>query len=115
MGIARFRVAVLVVVLAAVAGAGAWGAGVFSELTEGGYNDPGSESARAAETVERAFGAQGGDVVLIYTPANGKIDDPVLAQRVENSLNHLPRDVVTATDTYWTARAEQYASADKRS
>ena len=67
--VARFRWPVFAVTLAAVIAAGVWGLGVFGQLTEGGYNDPGSESTRAAEAVQAALGAQGGDVVVIYTPA----------------------------------------------
>ncbi len=45
---ARFRWPVLAVALAAVVAAGVWGTGVFGQLSEAGYTDPGSESARAA-------------------------------------------------------------------
>ena len=47
--VARFRWPVLVVAVLAVTGAGIWGFGVFGRLSEGGYNDPASESTRAAE------------------------------------------------------------------
>ena len=73
--VARFRWPVLAVVIAAVVAAGVWGAGVFGQLSEADYNDPGSESTRAAEVVQEEFGARGGDLVVIYTPAKGKIDD----------------------------------------
>ncbi len=114
-GVARFRWPVFAVTLAAVVAAGVWGLGVFGQLTEGGYNDPGSESTRAAEVVGEALGAQGGDVVVIYTPTGGAIDDAVLAQRVENRLSALPRDAVTASTSYWETKAPQYVSADRRS
>jgi uncharacterized membrane protein YdfJ with MMPL/SSD domain len=50
---------VLAVALTAVLGAGLWGAGVFGQLTEGGYNDPNSESSRAADVVRAELGARG--------------------------------------------------------
>jgi RND superfamily putative drug exporter len=111
--VARFRWPVLAVALAAVVGAGVWGMGVFGQLTEGGYNDPGSESTRAAEVIEAAVGAQSGDVVVIYTPSTGGIDDPVLQQRVENRLNALSTADVPAWTSYWKDHATQYASADR--
>lgn len=114
-GVARFCWPVFAVVLAAVVAAGVWGLGVFGQLTEGGYNDPGSESTRASEVVQQALGAQGGDVVVIYTPADGEVDDAVLAQRVENRLSALPRDAVTGSTSYWQAKAPQYVSEDGRS
>ncbi|MFC3734134.1 MMPL family transporter [Actinoplanes nipponensis] len=109
---ARFRWPVLVGTVVAVAAAGMWGLGVFGQLTEGGYNDPGSESTRAAEVVRAELGAQGGDVVVIYTPVAGGIDDTGLGRRVQARLAALPRTAVTAVASYWPDKAEQYASAD---
>ena len=113
--VARFRRPVFVLTLAAVIAAGVWGMGVFGRLTEGGYNDPNSESARAAEVAQEALGAQGGDVVVIYTPARGSIDDPALVRRVEDRLGALPRGAVRAVSTYWRDKVPQYVSQDKRS
>jgi uncharacterized membrane protein YdfJ with MMPL/SSD domain len=110
---ARFRWPVFAVALVAVVCAGVWGLGVFGQLSEGGYNDPGSESARAAELIQSRLGAQNGDVVVIYTPVSGTIDNAVLGQRVENSLAALPSDQVSATASYWQNHATQYASADR--
>jgi RND superfamily putative drug exporter len=112
---ARFRWPVLAVVIAAVVGAGVWGTGVFGRLSEAAYNDPGSESARAAEAVRSALGSQGGDVVVIYAPVSGTVDDAVLAQRVENRLTALPRADVTGWTSYWSGRVPQYAAADRSS
>jgi len=111
--VARFRWPVLVSTIAAVAAAGVWGLGVFTQLSEGGYNDPGSESARAAEVVRAELGAQGGDVVVIYTPAaGGSIDDAALGQRIEARLRALPPASVTAVSSYWPGKVRQYAAAD---
>src|SRR3954447_14060766 len=111
--VARFRWPVFAVALVAVVCAGVWGLGVFGQLSEGGYNDPGSESAQAAELIQSRLGAQSGDVVVIYTPLSGTIDNAVLGQRVENSLAALPSDQVSATASYWQNHATQYASADR--
>jgi uncharacterized membrane protein YdfJ with MMPL/SSD domain len=113
--VARFRRPVFAVTLAAVVVAGVWGFGVFGRLTEGGYSDPSSESSRAAETVQRALGARGGDVVVIYTPTRQPIDDAVLEQRVANRLAALPSGAVTAATSYWQDKAPRYVSSDKRS
>ncbi|MCU7722655.1 MMPL family transporter [Actinoplanes sp. KI2] len=113
--VARFRWPVLIVALVAVMSSGIWGLGVFGQLTEGGYNDPNSESTHAARLVTDTFGAQGGDLVVIYTPAKGKIDDPQLAKRVQDSLGKLPKSAVTGTVSYWSAKSAQYAAKDKSS
>src|SRR4051794_6044061 len=111
--VARFRWPVFGIALVAVVGAGVWGLGVFGQLSEGGYNDPGSESSQAAEVIQARLGAPTGDVVVIYTPITGTIDNVVLGQRVENRLTALPVDKVSAATSYWQSRATQYASADK--
>jgi uncharacterized membrane protein YdfJ with MMPL/SSD domain len=113
--VARFRWPVLAVALVAVVGAGVWGLGVFGELTEGGYNDPNSESAQAAEVAQAAFGEQGGDLVVIYTPATGTVDDPILGAQVRASLSALPTSAVTATTSYFARKAPQFAAADRSS
>ena len=72
----RYRWAVLGGVLIAVLACGTWGIGVFGQLTEGGYGDRGSESARAARAIERGLGPRGGDVGLVYGVGTGTVDDP---------------------------------------
>ncbi|WP_275979946.1 MMPL family transporter [Couchioplanes caeruleus] len=112
---ARFRWAVLTAAVVAVAAAGVWGAGVFGQLSEGGYTDPGSESTRAADVVQQELGARGGDVVAIYRPAQGTVDDPALGRRIEARLEALPKSAVTAVTGYWPDNADQYAADDKKS
>jgi RND superfamily putative drug exporter len=111
--VARHCRTVLAVALTAVLGGGLWGLGVFGQLTEGGSNDPNSESSRAADVVGVALGAHGADLVVIYTPVTGSIDNTVLGQRVLNRLAKLPRETVTATDSYWSGHRPQFAAADK--
>ncbi|MGA5298792.1 MMPL family transporter [Nucisporomicrobium flavum] len=112
---ARFRWAVLTAAVVAVTAAGVWGAGVFGQLSEGGYTDPGSESTRAADVVQRELGARGGDVVAIYRPAQGTVDDPALGRRIEARLEALPKSAVTAVTGYWPDKADQYAAGDGKS
>ncbi|MEV8503579.1 MMPL family transporter [Actinoplanes sp. NPDC051475] len=113
--VARFRWAVLAGAIIAVAAAGVWGMGVFDRLSEGGYTDPGSESSRAAAVVREELGPQDGDVVVIYRPTQGSIDDPALGRRIEARLAALPKSSVTAVAGYWPGKVEQYAAADKKS
>ncbi|BAL90045.1 putative membrane protein [Actinoplanes missouriensis 431] len=113
--VARLRWSVLVVALVAVLGAGVWGVGVFDRLTEGGYSDPDSESARAADVVATALGGQSGDVIAIYTPDRGTIDDAALAKRITARLGELPGGAVVSTASYWDDKAPRYAAADRSS
>jgi putative drug exporter of the RND superfamily len=56
--------------------AGALGGGVASRLVSGGFDDPSSESSRARDAIEREFGDQDPDVVLLVTARRGTVDDP---------------------------------------
>ncbi len=113
--VARFRWPVLIGVLVTVISAGVWGLGVFGHLAEGGYTDPNSESSHAAEAARQAFGEQSGDVVAIYTPTGGQIDDPALSQRIIERLAALPTTAVANTTSYWQRKSPQYAAADRSS
>ncbi|WP_436519730.1 MMPL family transporter [Actinoplanes sp. HUAS TT8] len=114
--VARLRWPVLIVTLVAVVSAGVWGMGVFGQLTEGGYADPHSESARAADVVAAAVGGSGGDVIAIYTPDRGtEIDDAGLAKRIKDRLAALPASAVTATTSYWDKKDANYAAKDRSS
>nr|WP_308129437.1 MMPL family transporter [Actinoplanes polyasparticus] len=113
--VARFRWPVLSVALVAVISAGIWGLGVFGQLTEGGYNDPDSESSQATEAVQKAFGAQRGDLVVIYTPTKVKITDVALGQRIRAKLTGLPKSAVKSSTSYWSTRSPQFVAQDKAS
>ncbi|SHE62568.1 MMPL family transporter [Streptoalloteichus hindustanus] len=108
----RWPVLVVVVVLAALGGL--WGFGVFGRLSQGGYDDPGSEAARAANAVAEQLGRQSGDVVVVYTPQAGGIDDPAVADRIRASLDALPKDVVHKVVSYWNTGAPTLADAEHR-
>jgi uncharacterized membrane protein YdfJ with MMPL/SSD domain len=111
----RLRWAILAVLTATIVGAGVWGLGVFGQLAEGGYEDPGSESSQATTAVESALGPQGGDVVVIYTPKAGNVDDPAVAARVSADLAALPHSAVQGFNSYWETRSPQFSTPDKRS
>ena len=68
----------------AVVGVG-WGTGVFGALSSGGFDAPGSESARAARQITAELGDQSPDLVVLYSSTTAAVDAPAL------------RDPVTAT------------------
>ncbi|GAA3860091.1 hypothetical protein GCM10022243_27530 [Saccharothrix violaceirubra] len=84
----RRWVVLIATVVLAVAG-GVWGLGVFDRLSQGGYDAPGSEAARATKTVQDTFGRQGGDVIVVYDTA-----DQAKLKEVGDRLADLPDDVV---------------------
>ncbi|MEJ2855782.1 MULTISPECIES: MMPL family transporter [unclassified Saccharothrix] len=86
----RRWVVLIATVVLAVAG-GVWGLGVFDKLSQGGYDAPNSESARANQVAQEAFGRTGGDVVVVYDTV-----DPALLQKIDAQLSGLPSDAVLA-------------------
>ncbi|AGL20352.1 MMPL domain-containing protein [Actinoplanes sp. N902-109] len=58
-----------------VAGA-TWGAGVFGALTGGGYDDPGSESNRAAAAIARELGQRDPDLIVLWSSDAATVGDP---------------------------------------
>ncbi|WP_309109987.1 MMPL family transporter [Saccharothrix sp.] len=96
----RRWVVLIATVVLAVAG-GVWGLGVFDKLSQGGYDAPDSESARANKVAEQAFGRTGGDVVVVYDTV-----DPAMLQKIDNQLSGLPSDaVLTVQDPFPSAEA----------
>ncbi|MCP2261395.1 putative drug exporter of the RND superfamily [Streptoalloteichus tenebrarius] len=109
----RWLVLVVVVVLAVLGGA--WGSGVFDRLSQGGYDDPNSEAARAARLVDDQLGRQGGDVVVVYsTSRGGGVDDPALANRINSRLDALPKDAVSKVVSYWNTQAPTLVDPEHR-
>jgi putative drug exporter of the RND superfamily len=67
----RRRVAVLGATLAVVALAGAFGAGAVGKLKSGGFEDPASESSRAAAALRDTFHTGDPNLVVLVTAHNG--------------------------------------------
>jgi RND superfamily putative drug exporter len=59
--------------------AGLLGGGVEKRLSSGGFTDPSSESARAAEILDRRFSAGTPNLVLLVTARSGTVDDPAVS------------------------------------
>ncbi|PRY45861.1 MMPL family transporter [Umezawaea tangerina] len=108
------RWVVLIAIVLLSVGGGIWGLGVFDKLSQGGYDAPGSEAARANKVAQDAFGRQGGDVIVIYTaPQGSTVDSPELAAKVAKQLDALPDDVVKQVASYWNTQLPTFANADK--
>jgi uncharacterized membrane protein YdfJ with MMPL/SSD domain len=109
----RRRRWVVALALAFVVFAGVWGTGVFSAMTGGGFEDPDSDSSRAAEVAAQELGRSGGDVVVLYSSDALTVDDPAFADAVATSLAELPASAgVEQAVTYFDTGAPQLASED---
>ncbi|MGW4771410.1 MMPL family transporter [Nocardia sp. NPDC004278] len=103
----RLRFAVIGIVAAGLLALGGYGLGLEDHLSSSGWDDPTSESAKAAKLSDEAFGRDHtSDVIVLYTAPDGKtIDDPAFRQQVVDSLNKLPREhpdeITKVNGAYW--------------
>ena len=72
--VVRRRRSVLATTLLGLIVAVVLGAGVFGELTNGGFDDPGSESTRAIAALDDEFDTGSADLVAIVTATEGDVD-----------------------------------------
>jgi RND superfamily putative drug exporter len=104
----RRRWVVVAVVLGLCLVSGVWGAGVFGELGQGGYDDPNSQSAQVEALAAGQLGHPAADVVVVYTAPPGKtVDDPVIAAEARSGLHSLPHLAVRGEISYWDTHAAQ--------
>src|SRR5215218_7268268 len=94
--------------------AGVWGTQVFGALQGGGFEDPDSESTRAAELATAELGRDGADVVVLYSSDDLTVDDPAFRDAVTGTLDALPDDAVVGAVTYYGTQDERFVSEDRR-
>ena len=83
--------------------AGVLGSQVFAALQSAGYDDRGSESARAGESLTDQFGAKEPVLALAVQVPSG-VDDPADAAAAGALVERLAADPrVTAVTSYWTS------------
>ncbi|MGY1620418.1 MMPL family transporter [Geodermatophilus sp. SYSU D00691] len=109
----RWRRWVVAVALALVAFAGVWGTGVFGSLTGAGFEDPDSESSRAAEVAAAELGRDAADVVVLYSSDDLTVDDPAFRDAVTSTLAALPVAEVERVTTWFDTQAPPLVSDDR--
>jgi putative drug exporter of the RND superfamily len=114
----RFAVArrrlILVLAVAFVVVSGVIGGGVVARLSSGGFDDPGSDSSKAASLLVDQFDAGPSDIVLVATSRAGEsVDSPdvtaagrTLAQRLTHESG------VRGVTSYWATQAPAMRSTD---
>jgi trehalose monomycolate/heme transporter len=98
----RARLVVTVGVLVVIAAAG-FGFGVFDKLQDGGFDDPASQSSKADDLEQAAFGNRQADLVAIYSSDHLTVSDPAFERAVDDVLAGIPNDathIVTWYDTH---------------
>jgi RND superfamily putative drug exporter len=99
----RRRRLVLAASVVFLAVAGALGGGVAEHLTAGGFEDPGSESAQAADELAATFGVEDPNLILLVTVAEGTIDDPGVVDDGRALTEELAAEAgVANVASYWS-------------
>jgi len=104
--VARRALAVLLAGLAVAVAAGVYGFGVFDHLSQGGFDDKGSESVRELTAERDTFGNQNVDVVAIYTSSDLTADDPDFQAGVEQIVAGMAPGTTTQVIPYYDAPAD---------
>ncbi len=79
------------------------GGGVASRLVSGGFNDPSSESSRADDAIEREFGKQQPDLVLLVTAKQGTVDEADVVTAADALTSELAAEpAVARAVSYWS-------------
>jgi RND superfamily putative drug exporter len=93
---------------------GLWGTGVFGVVSGGGFNDPHSESARAAERIVAELGRQDVDVLVLYSSADRTADEASFRDAVTGTLNALrQRPEVSQVVSYYDTASPALVSTDR--
>jgi uncharacterized membrane protein YdfJ with MMPL/SSD domain len=108
----RARLVLAVGALATIL-AGAFGVGVFDSLSQGGFDDPKSESGRELAREQEVFGNKSVDVVAIYRSADLSVSDPAFRAEVDETLARIPDGTTTSVATFWDTKDPSMASTDQ--
>ncbi|EGX57788.1 integral membrane protein [Streptomyces zinciresistens K42] len=113
LAIRRSRL-VLVVAALAVALMGVMGAGAFDKLLGGGFDDPSSDSTRAAAVVDEKFGG-GTNLVLLVRPSDGRADAPAARASGSALVADLRKEKrLGNVVSYWETNSPDLLSGDGR-
>ena len=113
--VVRKKKSVLALFIIAVILAGGIGSLVFARLQDGGYSDPGSDSAKVATYLTDTFKVKDPAIVLIVD-AGKNVSDPGVVLRATNLENKLRQESgITQTFSYWSAGGNPiFLSKDKK-
>jgi uncharacterized membrane protein YdfJ with MMPL/SSD domain len=111
--VARRSWTVLVAGLLLVAAAAVFGLGVFGNLSNGGYDDPASESAWSLVKEHATFISHDADIVVIYSSASMKVSDPAFRAAVSNVINGLPVGSIQRVTSWYQTPSPTLISKDQ--
>ena len=113
--VARHAALVVVLGVLALVGAAVLGSSVFDSLSQGGFDDRNSESAREQRAERAVFGNRAVDVVAVYSSEDRLATDPAFRSAVQETLDGIPEGTTTHVVTYYDTESPDLLSGDRRS
>ncbi len=113
--VARRARAVLLLGVLVIVGSAVYGVGVFDSLSQGGFDDPSSESARELRAEQDTFGNQSVDVIALYSSDTLRASDPAFKRAVRDVVAAIPADAVSSVMPYYDVPDPSLVSQDGRS
>ena len=110
--VARRSWAVLLGGLAVVLVAAAYGIGVFGSLSNGGFDDPATDSAKELALEQATFPGRETDLVVVYSSPTLRVQDAAFEKAVSDTLAALPAEDVAGTVTWYDTQAPGLVSTD---
>lgn len=109
----RRRKPLLVLTLLFAVLSGLYGVGVFGDMKPGGFENPGSDSRKAAQLAERAFPQGAPDAVIVYRDRERTVDDSAFQKSVTETVQALPKSSVSGYSTFWMTKMPAQVSHDR--
>src|SRR5919206_4909500 len=114
--VVRMRWVVIALAVGVVAFGAVWGTRAVDSLSDGGFYPANGPSARADHRIEREFGRQNADVVVLYSSGQHTMAEPAFTQPVSRVLSGLERrSEVAQVRSYFTTKATAFVSEDNHS
>jgi len=110
--VVRRAVAVLLVGLGVTALAAVAGIGLEDELSAGGFEDPGTESARELALEREHFGNRSIDAIVLFSSDDAAVSDPAFRDEVRRTVAAIPEDSVVSVLTWYDAQDPAMVSED---
>jgi RND superfamily putative drug exporter len=109
----RARWGAFLIALALLISAGFFGIGVFGFLTNVGFSDPNSNSARATQLLASKLGDAGADVIILMRSDTLPATDPAFNQAATDLLASLKnRPEVASLNSYYSTHSQNFISSD---
>ncbi|WP_408897120.1 MMPL family transporter [Nocardioides sp. R1-1] len=110
--VVRRAVAVLLVGLGLTGLAAVAGLGLEDKLSAGGFDDPGTESARELALERETFGNRSIDAIVIFSSDDRAVADEDFRAEVERTVAAIPDDSVVSVVTWYDAQDPAMVSED---